>query len=117
MSKNESLIKDAFPNLELTNSIKEVAKDLDDTQALRKTINSEGGKLILGGLRSEAQSLTIELLESANKGDKEMVFNKALALSTVYNVLIQLSNLDSRVSSLQEVLKEEVMSALPQTDE
>ncbi len=101
MSKNLDLIEKAIPEAAEHDHIKAYAEDLDKAQLLRNVLESEGGEVLITGLREDAVSILTEIL-------KEIKDPLVFKLQTRLDMLTTLQSAKDREKSLQEILDNEI---------
>jgi hypothetical protein len=101
MSHNLDLVKEALPEAAEQNHIKALAEDLDKAQLLRNVLKSEGGELLVQGLREDAVATLKQILSDVKD---PLVFK----LEAHLNLLTTLQTSTDREASLQKILDEEL---------
>lgn len=101
MSKNLDLIQEAVPDAVEQDHIKALAEDLDKAQLIRNVLESEGGDLLIKGLREDATAVLTQIL-------KEVKDPLVFKLEAHLNLLTTLQSAKDREKSLQEILDNEL---------
>lgn len=109
MSKNFDKILTAFP--EDTNAVmglKSYAEALDKAESIEKSVNSDGGKLILSYMRNETHTILDELLRNYRVVSRDDLVAICAALEQNLKIVTTLLVAGGKAENLREVIDTEL---------
>lgn len=99
----------AFPeNTEAVSGLKGYADALDKTQALEKSITSEGGVMLLDYFRNETQNILNELLRNYRVAARDDLVAIIAALEQNIKVVVTIEAAKGKSKNLQDIIDTEL---------